>query len=517
MIPLIRPQLTNLPPTTQLAIPMSSDMSFISWMEAAVPDMNGDEVLPATTAQVGKPAQDQAKEAKTAAAPEDKLAETEVADLSSFLAALPVTLEKSPPRPDLEPQARDLDEGDDMISPAISAATTSFAAPDTFDHVMPRQNQETLIQPNPHTPPLTKPDVASTPPVISMAHHMFTQGDLPSIQMDTLGSESLPQAPKTASFPNWEKALVAPPRQPTDPMPAQPVIAVTAPTPNALQLKEVEQVQIVTAPPPNTLGLQTELQPVELVHLRAPVQLAPLVSDEPNLVAGMKAETPTTKPVAQNRASLTATSVPRDAPIPAWFDAHITDTSPPILAPEPMASSGPEPDLNLGLTKNGAEIAGDASASDITAFVQPKWPSEPNAPHLKSQVAAPANLHNQLLAHVASATDRQVELALTPDDLGHVKFQIRHQGDSVTVMLTAERDDTLDMLKRHGDELTREFRDAGFAGATLDFGRWGQQQQSKQPPPAFSLPDDFVQAPTQHRPATPIAPQGDLQGLNLRL
>lgn len=134
-------------------------------------------------------------------------------------------------------------------------------------------------------------------------------------------------------------------------------------------------------------------------------------------------------------------------------------------------------------------------------------------------VAPPAApLHSQLLTHAPSALQKQVEVLLSPEELGHVRFQIRHSGDSVSIFLSAERPETMDMLRRNGDDLLREFRQAGFSGASLDFGQWGQQPQPQQhPPAAFSQPDDFSVAPQIARPAPPAPSLGQAQGLNLRL
>lgn len=140
--------------------------------------------------------------------------------------------------------------------------------------------------------------------------------------------------------------------------------------------------------------------------------------------------------------------------------------------------------------------------------------AEPLRPHL----TAPPNLHIQLLHHASAAIDRQVEVLLTPEELGSVKFQIRHHGDTVSILLSAERGDTMDMLRRHGDELMREFRQAGFSGATLDFGRWGQHSQSQQQAPAGFVPgEEFAVLPPIQRPDPPAPAAGDALGLNLRL
>lgn len=194
--------------------------------------------------------------------------------------------------------------------------------------------------------------------------------------------------------------------------------------------------------------------------------------------------------------------------------------------PEPKHLPAPQPALRSlgGELSNIGQGAGQPD-QDISAprpegvpSLPPPRPTERAAEPQRQHLTPPPNLHSQLLAHASTAIDRQVEVLLTPEDLGSVRFQIRHHGETVSILLSAERGDTMDMLRRHGDELMREFRQAGFSGATLDFGRWGQQQQSQQQAPAnFALADDFATLPLLPRPSLAAQTTGDVRGLNLRL
>lgn len=76
---------------------------------------------------------------------------------------------------------------------------------------------------------------------------------------------------------------------------------------------------------------------------------------------------------------------------------------------------------------------------------------------------------------VAGTADR-VEVLLSPEELGRVQLDFRSESGGMRVILTAERPDTLDLLRRHADQLLAELRDAGYSGASLSFGQWGQSQ-----------------------------------------
>ena len=125
----------------------------------------------------------------------------------------------------------------------------------------------------------------------------------------------------------------------------------------------------------------------------------------------------------------------------------------------------------------------------------------------------PANL----AATVTSADRDRVEVSLDPVELGRLRFDIRHNGDLVQVNLSVERPETMDLMRRHADQLLAELRAAGFAGASLSFSQWGQGQADRNkpdapPPPETAAPNGPVPAPT-----IPLRAAQTGQGLDLRL
>ena len=91
---------------------------------------------------------------------------------------------------------------------------------------------------------------------------------------------------------------------------------------------------------------------------------------------------------------------------------------------------------------------------------------------------AAAQLSAQLLPLAQSAQSGPVELVLSPAELGQLRFEIHHRGDQVQIVLSAERPETLDLLRRNSEQLLADFRNAGFAGASLAFGGWGAGQNA---------------------------------------
>ena len=103
----------------------------------------------------------------------------------------------------------------------------------------------------------------------------------------------------------------------------------------------------------------------------------------------------------------------------------------------------------------------------------------PALPGLPAAVASLAPLPSVPVAQIAPlviaiATDPgtgALQVALSPDELGRLHLQVTTEGDTLRIALTVERPDTLDLLRRHADQLLGDLRQAGFGGATLSFGQ----------------------------------------------
>lgn len=225
------------------------------------------------------------------------------------------------------------------------------------------------------------------------------------------------------------------------------------------------------------------------------------------------------------------------APAPQAADSAkprqpMADTAPPHQPAPPASarrSSGiaEKPTPDVGATPNAPAAAPDqAMPQSGPDQLSPQANPVAVGPNTLQQTVpeqalppSPPAIPTQLIRHLAAAQTDAVDVVLQPEELGHVKFQIQQQGESVRILLSAERPETLDLLRRHSDQLLQEFRQSGFSQASLSFGQWGQQQRSPAPPPELvALFDaDFVEAPVAPRPPPITAAAASGQGLNLRL
>jgi hypothetical protein len=132
-----------------------------------------------------------------------------------------------------------------------------------------------------------------------------------------------------------------------------------------------------------------------------------------------------------------------------------------------------------------------AGASGPSAGVGP-------AAHLPvPQVAA------QMAAALSRSADGSTELALSPDELGHVRLRLEPDAvnpDRMVVMITFERPETLDLFRRHAGELAEALRQAGYAGADIGFGQ-GDGGSS-----GFDNASRHGSAPDRADPVPPLIP-----------
>ena len=200
-----------------------------------------------------------------------------------------------------------------------------------------------------------------------------------------------------------------------------------------------------------------------------------------------------------------------ETPAPATPPGAATN-GPPI--PESPVPAEPRP---LWLSETGAIAAPDPLAVPTLSAHTGQTLTAPTGPLPSVPVAQLAPLA------VAIATDPgsgAVEVALSPDELGRLHMLISTEGDSLRIAMTVERPDTLDLLRRHSEQLLADLRQAGFGGATLSFGqgsagegRMAGSAPTEPPPP----PADAVHADT---PPLPAYPRGQSTGhapLDLRL
>ena len=231
-----------------------------------------------------------------------------------------------------------------------------------------------------------------------------------------------------------------------------------------------------------------------------PQRSAPLTAPKPRPDGATAAALPVADPAPATPDLIGRQAAPEPTPHPSIPDSNRADPVPLVIPTPPMPEPGPPP-------KHTPPAASETMLAPLTAAAAPADPP------LQAQ-PLPKDLPGQL---ATAAKDNRVELLLDPVELGKVRFELSTTGDRVQVILSVERPETLDLLRRNLDALHREFREAGFDAATLSFSSWGKGRDEGQSAPFQPMSNDDGPAHSDADPAPQPYRNTASQGLDLRL
>lgn len=75
----------------------------------------------------------------------------------------------------------------------------------------------------------------------------------------------------------------------------------------------------------------------------------------------------------------------------------------------------------------------------------------------------------QMVDALIRQPNQPVEIALNPEELGRVRIVLTHLDTGLTVAISAERPETLDLMRRHIEQLAAEFRQLGYENIGFEF------------------------------------------------
>lgn len=218
------------------------------------------------------------------------------------------------------------------------------------------------------------------------------------------------------------------------------------------------------------------------------------------------------------------------APPPRMF-APNADSTVGFFAPQALPAA-----IDIG-SVSGTAMAGNplfvTNIAEIYVYPQPlaadaspfaPIPAELPRPHAPDSATpsrppiSPMPLTEEILRLVQIAPDGPVTLTLRPDDLGTLRFEVKQTDQGLHIHLAVDEPQTLDLLRRQGDQVMADLRQAGFAGASLSFAGGGGQDAPSQhsaPSPATAGPSSPPPAADQRPP--PPRPNASPGTLDLRL
>lgn len=196
---------------------------------------------------------------------------------------------------------------------------------------------------------------------------------------------------------------------------------------------------------------------------------------------------------------------------------------PPLVTARPFADRGAEGDQPLVLPKMVLAKPEETQTPPEMAFAVAQVEAPRHAPPIEIATsrhipASPVHQVVETLAALPPDTPGRIELTLTPDNLGKLHFDMRPEAGGLSIVLSAERPDTLDLMRRHLPDLMAELKQAGVQTGSFSFSSWNGGQRP--PPPLQDIDNGRLTAvsatalPPLARRAPP--PSGTAGGLDLR-
>ena len=150
-------------------------------------------------------------------------------------------------------------------------------------------------------------------------------------------------------------------------------------------------------------------------------------------------------------------------------NSKVAQAIPQIATALPAASAGVAPLEEVILSR--AEFQSDIGAvadqrpsADIMTVGRSDGPARHDLPrHVAAQLAEAVQR--------GSGGDRPIEITLNPAELGRVRISMAPGDGTIIVTILAERGETLDLMRRHADQLAQDFHDLGYGSAEFSFGQ----------------------------------------------
>ena len=106
---------------------------------------------------------------------------------------------------------------------------------------------------------------------------------------------------------------------------------------------------------------------------------------------------------------------------------------------------------------------------------------EPTANSAPASAPLARAASRQIIDSIRFPMDGTIEIKLSPEELGRVKLSMAPgEAGAMTIQLTVERAETLELLRRFADLLAGDLRDAGYSGLQFSFNREGEGDPSTQ-------------------------------------
>lgn len=151
-----------------------------------------------------------------------------------------------------------------------------------------------------------------------------------------------------------------------------------------------------------------------------------------------------------------------NAATPETPQPHLQQSPQSIASPSLVDTQSAFPEVSsleeVPLIAPSNDVRGGERASVVAPL-----PPGAQAPDMARQVAS------QIADVARISDDGRIEISLKPEELGRLSLTFNNEGGAMTVSLSAERPETLDLLRRNIDQLDLALGQLGYGDVTYDF------------------------------------------------
>lgn len=135
--------------------------------------------------------------------------------------------------------------------------------------------------------------------------------------------------------------------------------------------------------------------------------------------------------------------------------------------------------------------------------------------------AAPALARNIAvqIAQAAAGAERAVEITLDPVELGTVRLTLQQSESGINVLNSAERPETIELMRRHASSLEEEFREIGYQDVEFSFSEHKKEgfPAGSDDKPTWLKVEESLGLISDQLGLSPVASGPAIGGLDLRL
>ncbi|WP_176439101.1 flagellar hook-length control protein FliK [Puniceibacterium sediminis] len=201
-----------------------------------------------------------------------------------------------------------------------------------------------------------------------------------------------------------------------------------------------------------------------------------------------------------------------------------TDTT--AATPQSVKTAAPVPVQSVSVPFSAEVLTGDTAESEELAPLPPLFGdarSQAQASQMPGVIQPIRGDHGasamrQMIEVTGQLKDGPVDLRLNPEELGRVRMHMVSSENGIVMHITSERPETLDLLRRHIDQLHRELTDLGYTSVDFTFGQQGYETGTGDAPNGGTESSRSAPSGSSEQSAplpTPLSVASD--GLDIRL